>query len=229
MLFFLFLDRRAAFAQEIQQNQWSSQDQLIYQNFLRFSESQKKGENTHQKTVLLFGDSLSAGYGMNIIHSWPTKLKRRLEDKVPAWHLVNLSISGETTGGGLSRLRAAIKRFNPDAVIIALGANDGLRGIPVSEMKENLEQMIQVLKNFRSKVMLIGMRLPPNYGKSYTESFFHSFSNIAEAEKIAYLPFLLSPIANNKDYFQADGLHPTEQAQDQILEHVWPSINQFLN
>jgi acyl-CoA thioesterase-1 len=175
-------------------------------------------------TVLVFGDSLSAGYGIAVQQSWPALLAERLRQQKPPRDLVNASISGETTAGGRSRLPAVLERHRPAVVILALGANDGLRGLPLAETRANLTQMVRAAKTSGARVLLVGMRLPPNYGPEYTRDFSALFATLARQEKTALLPFLLEPIALDDAAFQADRLHPTAAAQPKILDHVWKSL-----
>lgn len=169
------------------------------------------------------GDSLSAGYGIRPEQSWPTLLGQRLAEKRLDYNVANLSISGETTAGGSARLAPALRQHKPVLVIIALGANDGLRGLPVEQMRGNLNTMVDAARASGAKVLLIGMRLPPNYGP-YASQFQALFPEIARAKKTALLPFLLEPIAAQQAFFQADNLHPTAEAQPLILDHVWPAL-----
>jgi acyl-CoA thioesterase-1 len=177
-----------------------------------------------KSTVLVFGDSLSAGYGIAVSQSWPSLLADRIRAEYPATTVANASVSGETTAGGRSRLPAALERFQPTVVVLALGANDGLRGLPLSQMQANLVAMIRAAKQAKARVLLIGMKIPPNYGAAYTTGFEATFANVAKQEKIDLVPFLLAPIALDEQAFQADGLHPTAAAQGRILDHLWPAI-----
>jgi acyl-CoA thioesterase-1 len=180
------------------------------------------------ETILVFGDSLSAGFGIAVKQSWPSLLAERfLAEKLPHT-VVNASISGETTAGGRSRLPATLKQHRPTIVILALGANDGLRGLPLAEVRANLTQMVQAAKAAGARVMLAGMRLPPNYGADYTRDFNALFAAVAKQEKAALLPFLLEPIAADDAAFQPDRLHPTADAQPKILDHVWQSLKPLL-
>lgn len=179
------------------------------------------------KTILVMGDSLSAGYGIRLQQAWPSLLAERLADERPDYNVANLSISGETTAGGRARFAAALAEHQPAVVILALGANDGLRGLPLKQMENNLEAMIAAAQKAGARVLLAGMRLPPNYGP-YAEQFFQRFGRIARAEKTAYLPFLLEPVATRPDLFQADRLHPTAAAQPLLLDHVWPALKPLL-
>lgn len=173
------------------------------------------------------GDSLSAGYGIRPEQAWPSLLQGRLNELRLDYNVANLSISGETSAGGRSRFAAALKEHKPAVVILALGANDGLRGLPLKQMSGNLETMISSAKKSGARVLLAGMRLPPNYGP-YAEQFFLSFGELAKSEKTAYLPFLLEPVATRPELFQADRLHPTADAQPLLLEHVWPALRPLL-
>jgi acyl-CoA thioesterase I len=182
-----------------------------------------------EKYILVFGDSLSAGFGIAVTQSWPALLGQRLQSNGSALRVVNASISGETTAGGRARLGAALAQFKPRIVILALGANDGLRGLPVAAMKNNLAAMVALAKQHRARVLLVGMNLPPNYGQQYTDQFNAAFRDLARREKIALLPFLLEPIALDRDAFQADGLHPTAAVQPKILDHVWTALKPLLS
>jgi acyl-CoA thioesterase-1 len=180
------------------------------------------------ETILVFGDSLSAGYGIAVKQSWPSLLAERLQAENLPYTIVNASISGETTAGGRSRLPAALKQHRPVIVILALGANDGLRGLPLAEVRANLTQMVQAAKASGARVLLAGMRLPPNYGPDYTRDFNALFATVAKQEKLALLDFLLEPIAADDAAFQPDRLHPTAAAQPKILDHVWQSLKPLL-
>lgn len=178
------------------------------------------------RTILVYGDSLSAGFGIPLAQSWPALLDQRVRSS--GWSVANASISGETTAGGRSRFAAALQQFKPDIVILALGANDGLRGLPVSNMQSNLQSMITAAKTQNARVMIVGIRLPPNYGPDYTREFESSYSSLAKREKLPYLPFLLEPIAEDRAAFQADNLHPVASAQPKILDHVWGTLKPML-
>ena len=182
--------------------------------------------------ILVYGDSLSAGFGIRVDQSWPALLAERLKqnspvgagDTPPLWTVSNASISGETTAGGRSRFAAALTQFKPKVVILELGANDGLRGLPVVQMQENLTAMVKLAKASHARVLLVGMRMPPNYGPVYTRDFEQAFLTLAKQQKIAVLPFLLEPIAGKRDAFQADGLHPIAAMQSKLLDHIYPSL-----
>ena len=178
--------------------------------------------------ILIFGDSLSAGYGLAQDQSWPALLAKRLDEQSLAFHVANASISGETTRGGLARLDDALLQFKPAVVLIALGANDGLRGLALDRMESNLREMVRKAQGRRARVLLVGMRLPPNYGGAYTRKFQALFGELAKTEKTRLVPFLLEGMAQHRERFQADGLHPDAQAQPVLLENVWRELEPML-
>ena len=175
-------------------------------------------------TLLVLGDSLSAAYGIPREAGWVHLLSLRLRDQKSPYQVVNASVSGETSGGGLTRLPALLATHRPRLLILALGANDGLRGLPPPQTARNLENIIALTEKQGGKVLLVGMRLPPNYGASYTGKFQAVFSEVAKKRKVPLVPFLLEGIATQAEHFQADGLHPTAQAQPQLLETVWRGL-----
>jgi acyl-CoA thioesterase-1 len=179
------------------------------------------------KTILVMGDSLSAGFGLRSEQAWPSLLGQLLRDKQLDYSVANLSISGETTAGGRARLAAALKQHKPALVVIVLGANDGLRGLPLSQMRDNLAAMIASSQSSGAQVLLIGMRLPPNYGP-YANQFAQTFSDLARSKKVPFIDFLLAPIAAEQRYFLPDNLHPTAEAQPLILNHLWPVVRGLL-
>ncbi len=179
------------------------------------------------KTILVVGDSLSAGYGLRPEQAWPSLLAGRLTERRLDYSVANISISGETTAGGRTRLQAALKTHRPTVVVIALGANDGLRGLALSQMRGNLNAMVDAAQKTGARVLLAGMRLPPNYGP-YAEQFHNAFSQIARTKKTALLPFLLEPVASRPELFLSDNLHPTAAAQQLILDHVWVALAPLL-
>ncbi|UCV24520.1 MULTISPECIES: arylesterase [Azonexaceae] len=179
------------------------------------------------KTILVMGDSLSAGYGIRPDQAWPSLLDKRLAEKHLDYSVANLSISGETTAGGRSRLAQALITHKPAIVVIALGANDGLRGLPLTQMRDNLNAMVDASRAVGAKVVLTGMRLPPNYGP-YATDFFGSFKSVAQAKKAPLVDFLLEPLNTKPQLFQADNLHPLAAAQPLILDHVWPTLAPLL-
>ncbi len=181
-----------------------------------------------EKSILIVGDSISAGYGMEQEQGWVYLLNQRLSEKNIQYNVINLSISGETTGGGLLRLPQAIQRHQPKIVIIELGGNDGLRGYPIDKIRQNLHQMVSISKSTGADVLLVGMMLPPNYGRRYSESFQRTFIEVAEELKVAVLPFLLEGVATHEDLMQRDGIHPNPSAQKLLLDNIWPVIDRLL-
>lgn len=175
------------------------------------------------QTILVMGDSLSAGYGIRPEQAWPSLLAQRLAEKRSNYTVANLSISGETTAGGHARLAAALSRYKPAVVVLALGANDGLRGLSLIQMRDNLYAMIDASRASGARVLLAGMRLPPNFGP-YADEFSATFKSVAQTRKTALLPFLLEPIAERPNAFLSDNLHPTAEMQPVILDHVWPAL-----
>ena len=182
----------------------------------------------HAATLLVFGDSLSAGYGIARGQSWPALLEERLRTEKFPYAVINASISGETTAGGKSRLPAELQRHRPQVVILALGANDGLRGLQLAQTRDNLLAMTRAVKTTGARVLIAGMQLPPNYGPDYAREFNALFAAVARQEKAALLPFLLEPVALDDAAFQPDRLHPTADAQPKILDHVWTVLKPLL-
>lgn len=179
------------------------------------------------RTILVFGDSLSAGYGIRQDAAWPSLLAKRLQERKFDYSVVNASISGETTSGGRARLDEALTRNAPVIVIIALGANDGLRGLPVATIRDNLVAMIDAAQKRQARVLLVGQRLPPNYGP-YAQQFQSVFADVAKVRKTAFVDFLLDGVALNRELFQADNLHPTAAAQPRLLDNVWRGLEPLL-
>ncbi|TDK23287.1 arylesterase [Luteimonas aestuarii] len=182
-----------------------------------------------QRTLLVMGDSLSAGYNMSASQGWVGLLGQRLAREKPGWRVVNASISGETTAGGSARIVGEVLRHQPDVVVIALGANDGLRGLPLSEARRNLARMIGASQHVGAKVLLVGMRMPPNLGADYTAGFERNYRDLSQLFDTALLPFLLEPIAMDREAFMDDNLHPTVAAQQKLLDHVWPALRPLLD
>ncbi|MCY4045113.1 MAG: arylesterase [Cellvibrionales bacterium] len=181
------------------------------------------------KTLLIFGDSLSAGYGLDRGEDWPSLIKQKLDaDKKFDYRVINQSISGEITQGGALRLPRALVKYSPDVVVIALGANDGLRGLSIKKMKANLIKMIRLAKQHQTKILLVGMKIPPNYGKRYTQHFENAFREVSEQEKVALLPFLLDGVAQDSRLFQKDQLHPIDKAQPIIMKLVYKHLEPLL-
>ena len=175
-------------------------------------------------TILVMGDSLSASYGMQQEQGWVSLLQQRLNDQGYSYRVANASISGETSSGGLSRIKQELAYHKPDIVMIALGANDGLRGLPLMTMRQNLGQIIQHVQSHQARILLIGMQLPPNYGYTYNAHFRQVFIELAQEFNTALLSFLLQDVGEHRELFQADGLHPTAQAQPVILQNVWQKL-----
>ncbi|MBV9576829.1 MAG: arylesterase, partial [Gammaproteobacteria bacterium] len=159
---------------------------------------------------------------------WVALLRERLQNEKYNYAIINASISGDTTSNGLARLPIALQKYQPTITIIELGGNDGLRGLDISIIKNNLEQMIELIKNAHSKILILGMQLPPNYGPLYTQQFQQIFTNLAKRKDVHIVPFFLQAIAENRDYFQADGIHPTAAAQPLILNTIWPLLKPLL-
>jgi acyl-CoA thioesterase-1 len=179
------------------------------------------------KTILVFGDSLSAGYGIRQDAAWPALLAQRLQEKKLDYNVVNASISGETTSGGRARIDAALSRHAPQIVIIALGSNDGLRGLPMATMRDNLIAISNIAQKNKAQVLIVGQRLPPNYG-SYAVQFHNAFGEVAKLQKTALVDFLLDGVATHAELFQADNLHPTAEAQPRLLDNVWRGLAPLL-
>jgi acyl-CoA thioesterase I len=180
-------------------------------------------------TILVYGDSLSAGYGLPADKAWPSLLGARLQkERFDNYKVANASISGETTLGGRNRIAPALAQHRPDVVIVALGANDGLRGAGLDTMRSNLEAIVDESRKAGARVLLVGMRLPPNYGPAYTEKFQHVFGEVAKSRKATLVPFLLDGFAEKSAYFLPDGLHPTADAQPLIVDTVWKELKPLL-
>lgn len=185
-------------------------------------------ETLSKPVILVFGDSLSAAYGIPKEKGWVNLLAQRIKDKQLPYEVANASVSGETTAGGLSRLPAAIQQFKPSIVLIELGANDGLRGLPTDAMKNNLEKMIAACKQVNARVVLLGMLIPPNYGPKYTNGFKQVYLDLSQTYKTPLVPFFLDGVSGHSDLVIEDGLHPNVIAQPKILENVWPTLKPLL-
>jgi acyl-CoA thioesterase-1 len=179
-------------------------------------------------TILVYGDSLSAGYGLPREQGWVSLLEQRLHGEKLDYKVANASISGETTLGGANRIAGALERHRPAIVIVALGANDGLRGTDPDAMRANLEKTLDACRRAGARVLLVGMRLPPNYGRDYTEKFQAVFREVAKSRKAPLVPFLLDGFADRPEYFQPDGIHPVAKAQPLILDTVWKALRPML-
>ncbi|HEU0219701.1 MAG TPA: arylesterase [Gallionella sp.] len=178
------------------------------------------------KNILVFGDSLSAGYGIAVAESWPALLQQELARSHAEYRVVNTSISGETTQGGWQRIAGALQEYRPAVVIVELGANDGLRGFNVAGIEANLGKIIETARAARAKVLLVGMRLPPNYGEPYVTQFAKAYPKLAKRYRIRLLPFLFEGVA--PEQFQADNLHPTKEAQPQLMSNVLKELKPLL-
>jgi acyl-CoA thioesterase I len=181
-----------------------------------------------ERTLLVFGDSLSAAFGIRPDQGWVALLAQRLQTQGYGYQIVNASVSGETSGGGLERLPRALKLHHPQIVILELGANDGLRGLPPGETRANLERMVQLAQQAGARVLLVGIRLPPNYGPRYTEGFAHMFPELATQYHLPLVPFLLEKVALDPTRMQPDGMHPNAQGEPPVLETLWPYLRPLL-
>jgi acyl-CoA thioesterase-1 len=181
-----------------------------------------------EKSILVVGDSLSAAYGIPRQKGWVALLEERLKREQSDYIVVNASISGETTGGGRVRLKPLLERYQPAVVILELGANDGLRGLPVAQLKANLAASIRDAQVAKARVLLVGVKLPPNYGDDYTKSFDGAFRELAKTHRTALVPFLMEDFAGKSEFFLPDRIHPTEAAQPLILERMWRALRPLL-
>jgi len=186
------------------------------------------GAAAHATTLLIVGDSLSAAYGIAANDGWVTLLEERLKQKRFDYSLVNASISGETTSGGASRIDELLARAKPRVVIVALGGNDGLRGLPVGQIKENLSRIVEAARKHDARVLLAGVRIPPNYGPHYVREFRAVFSDVAKRYSLAFVPFMLKGVGERREYMQPDGIHPNAAAQPKILENIWVRLEPLL-
>ena len=181
------------------------------------------------QNILLVGDSISAAFGLEIRQGWVSLLEARLAEHDSPHQVINASVSGDTTAGGLARLPALLQEVRPGLVIIELGGNDGLRALPVSNMQQNLSTMVELAQNAGADVILLGMRIPPNYGPRYTNAFENAFIEVAQQHGIALVPFLLEGVGGVAGMMQDDGVHPTAAAQPLLLDNAWPQISQWLD
>ncbi len=189
------------------------------------AQSPKTPNSTPQ--LLVLGDSLSAEYGIPRGTGWVQLLNNQLRKDGSGWQIANASISGETTAGGLSRLPDLLKRIKPRLVIIELGANDALRGLSLAATQKNLKEMIGMSKKSGAEVLLVGMQIPPNYGQEYTKQFARLFVTLAQSEQVPLLPFFLDGVATRPELFQADRIHPNEQAQPILFNNVWKALEPY--
>ena len=178
--------------------------------------------------VLVFGDSLSSAYGIGQKEGWVSLLQERLQKNALNYTVVNQSIPGETTSGGATRIKAAVAQAKPNVTIVALGGNDGLRGLPIKQMRDNLAQMVRVAQSAGGKVLLVGMKMPPNYGAAYNKEFEAAFLELSKQHRTALVPFLLDGMDKRRDLFQDDNIHPTAKAQPIIVETVWKRLRPML-
>ena len=178
--------------------------------------------------LLVMGDSLSAEYGLPRGTGWVNLLSQRLVQSHPQWKVINASISGETTAGGRSRVELLLKTHRPALLVIELGGNDALRGLPLTSTQENLLFMAQQAKLQGARVLLLGMKVPPNYGADYNEQFAKAFAQVAKQTQSRLLPFFLEPLTAPGDWFQSDRIHPNEKAQSLMLQHTWPLLEKML-
>jgi acyl-CoA thioesterase I len=181
-----------------------------------------------EKSILVYGDSISAAYGMAQDRGWVALLGERLKRERPDYSVVNESVSGETSSGGLARIDAALARHKPGLVILELGGNDGLRGLPVGEMKKNLGAIIERSQKAGARVLLVGMSMPPNYGPRYTQAFQSAFDELAKRYRTPLVPSLLEGFGENYELFQPDRIHPAEEAQPLMVERVWKTLKPML-
>lgn len=181
------------------------------------------------QTILVMGDSLSAAYGVPVEAGWVSLLSSRLQEKGFSSDVINESISGETTDGGLRRLPDILQRTSPDIILIELGANDGLRGFPLEVIKNNLNQLIRMALDAKAQVILLGMHIPPNYGPVYTRQFHENYQAAAQENNVPLVPFFLDGVAAHEQYMQADGLHPNAAGQPIILENIWQTLKVVLH
>ncbi len=196
-----------------------------------WAQSSKKPAEAAQPRIVVLGDSLSAEYGLERGTGWVALLEQRLAAEKIAASVINASISGDTTSGGRARLGALLKQHRPTVLVIELGGNDALRGLPLKNTQDNLSAMAQAAQKMGAKVLLLGMQVPPNYGRQYAEQFAQLFVSVAQKNKTALVPFLLKDIADREDaqaWFQADGIHPLAKAHPQMLDNVWPALRPLL-
>ncbi|KNY08448.1 GDSL family lipase [Achromobacter piechaudii] len=197
--------------------------------FTAHAQTTAPAEGSTPRTVLVVGDSLSAEYGIKRGTGWVPLLAARVSEQYPKYQVVNASISGDTTSGGVARLPALLRQHAPAVVVLELGSNDALRGLSLTMTEQNLRAMTQAAKAADAKVVIVGMQIPPNYGRDYTQRFAQLFDTVAKDENAQLVPFLMEGMALNRAMFQADGIHPNEDAQPQLLDNVWPTLRPLLN
>ena len=181
-----------------------------------------------QQTIVIFGDSLSAGYGLPQNTGWVDLLQRRLQEKKSVYRVINASVSGETTAGGRVRLESTLKQYKLNLIVLELGGNDGLRGLNLASVRSNLDAMIRICLAKKVKVLLIGIRLPTNYGKTYTEKFHDIYAELAQYHKVSWLASLMTGFETRRELFQTDGIHPAQAAQTIMLENVWRQLEPLI-
>ena len=179
--------------------------------------------------ILVFGDSLSAGFGLQTGDSWVDLLQEKLTREHIGYQILNGSITGDTSGNGLRRLPPTLEEIKPAVVILELGGNDGLRGLNLDQTRKNLAAMIDLIRASGAKVLLVGMQIPPNYGMFYRKKFSQMYADLAKEKQIPFLPFLLQGFETNMGYFQADGIHPNKKAQPLIVKNIWPKLRALLH
>ncbi len=203
---------------------------LLYRSFLLLLLcAPGAGLTAAEQKILVVGDSISAGYGLDPASGWVSLLDKQLQNSRPGWQVVNASISGDTTSGGLERLPTLLKAHKPAVVILELGGNDGLRGQPIDSIRGNLGQMISLSQRHDARVLLLGMQIPPNYGRRYTVLFHDTFRETAKTFDIPVVDFLLAGVATKPELMQDDRIHPTAEAQPLILDNVLPKLMLLLN
>jgi acyl-CoA thioesterase I len=183
-----------------------------------------RAQNPQPPTILVMGDSLSAGYGLKVESGWVALLQQRLATQGYEYHVVNASVSGETTGGARARFSRSLQLHHPAIVVIELGGNDGLRGLPIVQMKTNLQAMIDAAVQAHAKILLLGMNIPPNYGPEYASQFHRVYVDLAKQYQVPLVDFFLAGVALTPRLMQADGIHPTAEAQPRLLDNIWPAL-----
>ena len=196
--------------------------------FVRADGSEAPGDASEKQTLVILGDSISAAYGLDEREGWVQLLRDRLAESNLGVAVVNASVSGETSAGGLARLPRLLSEHSPDWLVLELGGNDGLRGYPPRVLQSNLQRMVKLAREGGAEVLLLGMQMPPNYGKAYTRAFAAVFPKVAAEEQVPLIPFFLEPVALVEGAMQTDGIHPTAKAQPALLEHVWPCLETIL-
>lgn len=181
-----------------------------------------------QRTILVLGDSISAAYGIRVEEGWVALLQKKLKAQGYGYRVVNASVSGETTGGGAARLARALELHRPAVVIVELGGNDGLRGLQLGEVRSNLDAMIRQARAANARVVLVGMRIPPNYGPAYTREFQSLYAELARQYKLPLIPFFMERVVRNPAMMQEDGIHPSAPAQAVLLDTLWPALQPLL-